>query len=361
MTSAEHQGPPGARIHVTVGLVFAGVVGGLLLAALPEGGGPSEKAMAPAHPVHAPTARIEFLPGPIQPIPLHQDLDTPRALLGRDLFFDPILSRDFSISCSSCHDLANGGDDGRTVSIGAGGVQGNLNAPTVLNSGLNSHQFWDGRAKTLEEQVDGPLLHPDEMGMTWEEVTARLADSQEYAERFLSVYGEPVAPEHVRDAIATFERALLTPDSPFDRFLRGDPQAISAEARKGWDLFQVVGCTTCHQGVNAGGNMFQRMGIEADYFDEEEALDPSSLGRFNVTGDERDRYRFKVPSLRNVALTAPYFHDGSAATLEEAVEAMAYHQIGEELAPEETTAIVAFLESLTGELPAIAVRDGAKR
>jgi cytochrome c peroxidase len=289
---------------------------------------------------------------PIPPIPAKLELDARKVALGRRLFHDAALSRDGTIACASCHDIRAGGDDGRRVSIGVGGAEGRVNAPTVLNSAFNFRQFWDGRARTLEDQVDGPIQHPAEMGMEWGAVLAYLAGEPEYVRRFAELYDGPPTQERVKDAIATFERSLVTPGCAFDRYLLGDAQALSDEARAGYELFLSLGCVSCHQGVNTGGNMFQPLGKMEDFFAARgTGVEHADLGRFNVTGDERDRFTFKVPSLRNVELTAPYFHDGSVATLEEAVQLMARYQLGEDLGAEEVSRIVAFLRSLTGNLP----------
>ncbi len=289
---------------------------------------------------------------PIPPIPTHLDLDPKRVALGRRLFHDPGLSSDGTISCSSCHDIGSGGDDGRSVSIGVGGKRGTLNAPTVLNCAFNFRQFWDGRARTLEDQVDGPLQHPSEMGMRWDLLIKQLVSDPSYAAPFREAYGGSPTQDTVKDAIATFERSLITPGAPFDRYILGDEQALSKEAHAGYELFVTLGCITCHQGINTGGNMFQPLGKMSDFFAQRgEEPTEADQGRFNVTGEERDRFTFKVPTLRNVELTAPYFHDGSVATLEEAVQTMARYQLGEDLTPNEVVLLVAFLRSLTGKLP----------
>jgi len=287
----------------------------------------------------------------IRPIPPPIALDERKVHLGRRLFTDPGLSKDGTISCASCHDLELGGADGRTRPVGIGGQIGEVNTPTVLNSRFSFRQFWDGRAATLEEQIDGPLEHPAEMGASWEEVLARLSGDPSYGAAFAEAYPGGVTRANVKDAIATFERSLVTPDSPFDKFLRGDAEALGAEALRGYELFQSYGCVGCHQGVALGGNMFQRLGVVRDYFADRGDVTRADLGRFNVTGREADRHVFKVPTLRNVALTAPYFHDGSAASLDDAVRVMARYQLGREIPAADRAAIVAFLRSLTGELP----------
>lgn len=246
--------------------------------------------------------------------------------------------------------LALGGADGRPRSVGIGGAIGAINAPTVLNSGLQFAQFWDGRARTLEEQIDGPLHDPAEMASSWPEALEKLGRDSALVQRFRELYPEGLQSETVKRALATFERSLLTPESPFDRWLCGDDAALGASQLRGYALFTQYGCVSCHQGVAIGGNMFQRFGVVGDYF---ETRPPSraDLGRYNVTGELVDRHVFKVPSLRNVALTAPYFHDASAPTLEVAVTVMARHQLGRTLPSDDVADLVAFLRSLSGEPP----------
>jgi cytochrome c peroxidase len=285
---------------------------------------------------------------PIQPIPLQQNLDTDKVRLGEALFNDPELSHDNTISCSRCHALTTAGSDRLSKSIGINGQVGGINAPSVFNSGLNFKQFWDGRADTLEDQIDGPVQATNEMNSTWSEVLAKLAKSSAYASSFKSLYRDGIQIENVKDVIATFERSLDTPDSRFDRYLRGDLNALNAEEKHGYQIFKSYGCISCHQGVNVGGNMFQTFGVMADYFADRGHVAKSDFGRYNVTGDDDDRYVFKVPSLRNVELTAPYFHDGSAATLEDAVRVMGKYQLGRHLSDEETASLLKFLKTLTG-------------
>lgn len=289
------------------------------------------------------------LAGPITPIPAANDLDARRVALGRKLFHDPVLSRDRSVSCASCHSLAEGGTDHLRRSVGIEGKLGSVNAPTVFNSSLSFRQFWDGRVESLEAQVDGPLTSPNEMGSSWEEVVARLQADSGYAIGFKAAYADGVKKENVRHAIAEFERSLVTPNARFDRHLRGETDALTAQEQAGYAKFARYGCISCHQGVNVGANMFERMGAMGDYFADRGNITPADWGRFNVTGLEEDRFFFKVPSLRNVGATAPYFHDGSAATLEAAVEVMAKYQLGRILPAQDLADIVAFLKTLTGE------------
>jgi cytochrome c peroxidase len=285
---------------------------------------------------------------PLQPLPAPPQLSEEKLRLGRQLFHDPILSRDGSVSCASCHDLKRGGVDQLPRSRGILGAEGNINAPTVLNAGLNFRQFWDGRAPTLEAQVDGPIHNPVEMGSQWSEILPRLQVNPVYSTAFARLYPQGITPDSVRDAIASFERSLLTP-SRFDRWLLGDTLALSPDEVAGYRLFKKHGCPACHQGRNVGGNLFQRFGVMRSPFRDEATLRKVDFGRYNLTGREEDKFVFKVPTLRNVELTPPYFHDGSAATLDEAVRTMGLAQLGVALPQEDVALIVKFLKSLTGE------------
>ncbi len=286
---------------------------------------------------------------PIRPIPLLTALDARKVALGHRLFHEPRLSHDNTIACASCHDLGHAGTDGRARSLGIHGAAGTFNAPSVFNAVFNFRQFWDGRAATLEEQIDSPVESAVEMGSTWPEIVAKLRATPEYAAAFTALYRDGVAPRNIQDAIATFERSLTTPNARFDRYLRGDAAALTEEEKAGYEKFKSHGCASCHQGVNVGGNLFEDLGVMADYFTERGHITRADWGRFNVTGREEDRFVFKVPSLRNVARTAPYFHDGSVARLEDAVAVMGRYQLGEALPPEDVAQIVKFLETLTGE------------
>lgn len=287
---------------------------------------------------------------PIQPIPqtLHQD--PARVAIGRKLFTDRRLSGNGTVSCNSCHDLAKGGADRRAFSVGLNGTATAVNAPSVLNAALNFKQFWNGRAESLEAQVEHVIQNSVEMGSQWPQVVQLVAGDREYRVAFASAYPEGVNKINIIDAIATFERSLITPNSRFDRYLRGETDAISAEEKSGYASFKKYGCVACHQGINVGGNMFQKFGVMGDYFAQRGNPTDADLGRFLVTGLERDRHVFKVPSLRNVALTAPYFHDGSAQTLEAAVDVMFKFQLGRVASAEDRASIISFLGTLTGEL-----------
>ncbi|MDD9980554.1 MAG: cytochrome B6 [Gammaproteobacteria bacterium] len=286
---------------------------------------------------------------PIRPIPLTVDVDPEKAALGRSLFHDARLSRDDTIACASCHDLSSGGDDGRAVSLGIEGRKGSINAPTVFNVGLNFAQFWDGRVATLESQVDDPVQSPKEMGSLWPDVVAKLYKDESYPKRFAALYPDGIGRNSIRNALAEFMRSLTTPDSRFDRWLGGDETALTPTEKRGYALFKHYGCISCHQGANVGGNMFQVFGVLNDYFRRRGGITDADMGRYNVTGNPADRHAFKVPSLRMAALTAPYLHDGSAATLRDAVDAMFTFQLGREAPDADKDAIVAFIATLAGE------------
>lgn len=267
--------------------------------------------------------------------------------LGRLLYFDPRLSKSGTISCNSCHALDRYGVDGESTSPGHEGKRGDRNSPTVYNTGFHFAQFWDGRAKTLEEQASGPVLNPVEMGVPDEAtVTKTLEAIPEYQRRFAAAFPEEKSPLSLRNAavaIAAFERRLVTP-SRFDSYLMGDNQALTSEEIAGGRTFVEVGCASCHSGVGLGGSSYQKMGLKKPFTTKD-------AGRFQVTKKESDRTKFKVPSLRNITETGPYFHDGSIATLEEAVRLMGHHQLGKELTEQEIQEITIFLGTLKGELP----------
>ena len=286
---------------------------------------------------------------PIKPIPETVDVDEAKAALGRALFHDPRLSKDDTVSCASCHELSSGGDDDRRVSIGIEDKEGPINAPTVFNAGLNFRQFWDGRANDLEAQIDGPVQSPIEMGSLWPEVVAKLYRDDEYPALFGESYPDGINRRNVKNALAEYMRSLITPNSRFDRWLKGDDLALDDWEKRGYALFKDYGCVSCHQGANVGGNMFQVFGVINEYFKTRGNITEADLGRYNVTGNDEDRHAFKVPSLRLAALTAPYLHDGSAATLRDAVDAMFKFQLGREAPDRDKEAIVAFIKTLVGE------------
>lgn len=301
--------------------------------------------------VIAATPRFIEVPNePLQPLPLHLELDPRKVELGRELFADPRLSGDGTMACISCHLPQHGGADDLPLSKGIGGQLTAVNTPTIRNSQFSVAQFWDGRAANLEAQIDGPLNNPKEMGTTWPAAMDRLQADAAYVAAARTIYGGPLTADVVRSALAEYERSQLSLGSRFDAFLRGDRGALTEAEQRGYRLFKDYGCSTCHQGVAVGGNMFQRMGLFADYFADRGLPETSAdLGRFNVTFAETDRHVFKVPSLRDVALTAPYFHDGSAATLEDAIAMMARYQLGREMPAADVELIAGFLRTLTGK------------
>lgn len=292
---------------------------------------------------------------PIHPIKAQQSMPVDKIQLGERLFHDPRLSSNNRISCASCHNLANGGADKLPVSFGVNNAPGIANTPTVFNTGLNLAQFWDGRAQTLDDQVNGPVHNPVEMNSNWEQISNKLNRDEDLRQRFLRIYKDGINGPNIRDALATFERSLLTVNAPFDQWLEGKRDALTEQQVKGYRLFKSYGCVSCHQGANVGGNMYAHFGAVDDirtYFQargsNESAVD---LGRYNVTGAPEDKYLFKVPSLRLAVKTAPYFHDGSVDTLQDAIHIMAKYQLGRDIPDPHVEAIVAFLHSLVGEHP----------
>ena len=289
---------------------------------------------------------------PIKPVPITIEVNEAKAELGRRLFHDPRLSKNDTISCATCHDLSAGGDDGQVVSTGIEGRVGLVNSPTVFNSAFNFKQFWDGRAHTLKDQIDGPLQSRIEMESIWPDVVTKLFQDEDYPWLFREIYPndtEIISRENIKEAIAEFMRSLITPNSRFDQWLRGDTEAISEHEKEGYALFKRYGCVSCHQGASVGGNMFQVFGVINDYFRKRGNITDADLGRFNVTGNEVDKHAFKVPSLRMAAHTAPYLHDGSAKTLRDAIDAMFEFQLGREAPDDDKEAIVAFIKTLAGE------------
>jgi len=282
----------------------------------------------------------------ITPIPESMSYNKKKAELGEKLFFDTVLSYDKTVSCNSCHNLYTSGADNLEGSIGVGGKVGRVNAPTVYNSVFNFVQFWNGRAKSLKEQAKGPIVNPIEMANTPSDAVNSVKQNPKYKAEFEAIYKDGVTFENIADAIAEFEKTLITPNSRFDNYIKGDKNAINKQEKEGFELFQKKGCISCHNGVNIGGNMFQKIGVMIEY------KDPKAInGRFDVSKKDSDKNMFKVPTLRNVELTAPYFHNGLVRDLEEAVRLMGYHQLGIKLKDEDVEKIVAFLKTLTGKKP----------
>lgn len=298
-------------------------------------------------------AQVLFEPIPtVQPAPANNPITREKVELGKMLFFDPRLSSSHLLSCNTCHNLGIGGVDGLEVSVGHGWQSGPRNAPTVFNSFFNVAQFWDGRAADLAEQAKGPIQAAVEMNATPDRVLAVLNSMPEYPQRFaLAFPGEedPVTFDNVARAIEVFEATLITPGARFDQFLEGNNAVLDQTEKRGLRLFMDSGCAACHNGVNVGGGDYYAFGVVER--PGAEILPPEDKGRFAVTETATDEYVFRAPSLRNVELTAPYFHSGGVWDLTQAVEIMSNSQLGTELADDEVEAIVAFLHTLTGEQP----------
>ena len=284
---------------------------------------------------------------PIQPIKPAAVSNPAMVELGKKLYFDPRLSKSGFISCNSCHNLSMGGSDNLKTSIGDNWQKGPINAPTVLNSSMNVAQFWDGRAGTLKEQAGGPIANPKEMAFTHELAAQVIASIPQYASDFEKVFGaQGTDMDKITTAIAAFEETLVTPNGRFDKWLAGDQKALTADEAEGYRLFKSSGCVMCHNGPAVGGRSFQKMGVVERY-----QTDNPAEGRAAVTHKDADRMNFKVPTLRNVELTYPYFHDGAADTLAQAVDVMGRVQLGKRYTEPETAKIVAFLKTLTGDQP----------
>jgi len=294
---------------------------------------------------------VAFAKEIIDPIAPAKEINLAQVELGKKLYFDPRLSKSGFISCNSCHNLSMGGTDNLKTSIGHNWQQGPINAPTVLNSSMNVAQFWDGRAADLKEQAGGPIANPGEMAFTHTLAIDVLESIPQYVIEFKLVFGtDSINIDLVTQAIAEFEKTLVTPNSRFDQWLLGNKETLSEEELAGYQLFKQSGCAACHNGPAVGGSSFQKMGVVEPY----EAKSPAE-GLSAVTGKDTDRFKFKVPTLRNVELTYPYFHDGEAETLTEAVDVMGRLQLGKKFTKDENAKIVAFLKTLTGDQPSFAL------
>ena len=300
-------------------------------------------------------AQQEFKPIPTTPPELPGNAATQAKVeLGKMLYFDPRLSASHSISCNSCHNLGLGGADAQSTSIGHRWQHGGRNAPTVLNAVFNTAQFWDGRAKDLEQQAGGPMVNPVEMASPQAHVAEQLKGIPGYRDVFAKAFpGEPdpVTLGNAQKAIAVFEATLITPNAPFDRFLKGEAGALSPTQKAGLTLFMDKGCSACHNGIGVGGGMYAPFGVVEK--PGAEFLPPADKGRFTVTKTPSDEYVFKVPTLRNITLTAPYFHTGQSWDLRQAVAVMGASQLGIELRSDDVEKISAFLDGLTGEQPKV--------
>ncbi|TDE34495.1 cytochrome-c peroxidase [Antarcticimicrobium sediminis] len=296
-----------------------------------------------------------FEPIPAEPPALEGNALTPEKVeLGKMLYFEPRLSESHTISCNTCHQIGMGGVDMLETSRGHRWQAGGRNAPTVLNSVFNTAQFWDGRAADLAEQAGGPMVNPVEMASTTTHVVEQLKGIPGYDAYFKSAFPDdpdPINLPNAEKAIAVFETTLITPNAPFDKFLKGDETALTDMQKEGLQAFMDNGCATCHNGVNVGGNMYQPFGVVEN--PGAEFLPPDDKGRFQVTASVDDEYVFKVPTLRNIALTPPYFHTGKSWDLHQAVAVMGSSQLGITLSDDEVAKITAFLDSLTGDQPQI--------
>lgn len=288
---------------------------------------------------------------PVRPIDLEADADEAKVALGYALFHDTRLSVDNTVSCASCHELSTAGVDNHQYSHGVDDQVGGVNAPTVYNAVYNFVQFWDGRAKTLADQAAGPPLNPIEMASeSFDQIIAKLAADKDFVKAFNAVYPDGLTEANITNAIEEFERTLITPNSRFDKWLRGDDSALTAQELNGYELFKKYDCATCHVGPNLGGQSYELMGLRKHYFEDRGMeLTVEDNGRYKETQLERDRHRFKVPGLRNIEHTWPYYHDGTQVTIQDAVYSMGIHQSGVELAGTEVDDISAFLKTLTGE------------
>ena len=295
----------------------------------------------------------EALPTTV-PAPADNPTTPDKVALGQMLYHDPRLSSTGTVSCASCHNTMLGGEDNRPNSMGVNGQTGGRSAPTVWNAAFNAVQFWDGRAASLEEQAAGPVTNPIEMGMkSWDDVVARLKTIEGYQEAFEKVFGkDSISKDNATKAIAAYERTLITPNSPYDKYVQGDESAMTEQQVRGMNKAVELGCTSCHSGPAFNGpGMFHKFPVNSSGFFEAKYHFKKDKGLAEVTQKAEDENMWKVPTLRNVALTAPYFHNGSVKTLEEAVKLMAKLQLNQDLSDAEIADIVAFLNALTGEFP----------
>jgi len=288
----------------------------------------------------------EKVAGPIQPIPRAIEIDTRWVNLGKALFHSPLLSKNNTISCSSCHLIDFGGDDGFPVSTGVNNAKGERNSPTVLNASFNFRQFWDGRASSLSEQVSGPVHNPLEMGSSWAEIVEKLSSDSYFGKTFLSLDPRGVTSENIVKAITIYQESLITPNAPIDRHLLGDKNALTEQQKRGLNHFINYGCSSCHQGINIGGNLYQKLGRVNTIPN----ILVQDLGKYQISKQDQDRNVFKVPSLRNIADTSPYFHNGAVDNLPQAVRIMASSQLGRELPEHEIEDIVALLHAFSSKV-----------
>ena len=291
----------------------------------------------------------DFRQEPIFPIPQKVEVDENKVKLGEILFFDSRLSKNNTLSCASCHQLDTGGDDNVAIGISISGGLHIINTPSIFNAVYNFRQNWNGSAKSLHEQIELLMISQHEFDNTWDTVVAKLASDTNLINKFTLNYADGITKNNIIDALVEFEKTLITPNSRFDRFLRNESNDLTKEELAGYKLFKELGCISCHQGINIGGNLYQKFGVFYNYLAEQGNKSKSNHGRMKITGRLIDDNVFKVPSLRNIAVTAPYFHDGSANTIVEAIDIMGRTQLGRDLDIDEIILIKAFLQTLTGE------------
>ncbi len=284
----------------------------------------------------------------ILPIPLKIPHDEQKALLGEKLFHDKNLSPN-NVACATCHQLDKAGIDQLAQSINVKGGYDEMNTLTIFNSVFNFRHSWTGNFKTLEEQLNGVIHNPKHMNSSWSFIKNYLKKQKHYQQAFQKLFSNGITRKNIEDVFIHFEKTLITPNAPFDRYLRGDTNALSEEQKKGYQLFNSYGCIACHQGINIGGNLFARFGIYENPFKEQKKLNKIDWGRFSLTQNPQDKHVFRVPSLRNVAKTAPYFHDGRAKSLKAAIKAIGLAQLGREIPQADILMLEAFLHSLTGQ------------
>lgn len=307
--------------------------------------------------VHA-EEKQRLIDEPILPIPLQVKLDPDKVKLGERLFNDTRLNKNNTLSCATCHQLESGGDDNLVSSITSEAKTQTINTPTIFNSRYNFRQNWDGSAEDFADHIDKLITGKKEADTSWDLIIEKINADTDLSRSFTSLYISGITKENYLDALVEFERSLITPNSRFDQYLRGDDDAINGDEKKGYALFKDYGCISCHQGINVGGNLFQKFGIFYNYFDKRGDVTRVDNGRNNITGRDIDYHVFKVPSLRNIALTSPYFHDGKTPSLKSAILLMGKTQLGVSISGHDAHMIELFLNTLTGEYKGELLTDG---
>jgi cytochrome c peroxidase len=303
--------------------------------------------------VYTPSPSFATVDMPFEPLPLKVG-GGPAAKLGETLYADTIMSVDGTLTCFSCHDLKKGGTDGLPKAHVSSRDTGQINTGTIFNLAFNFRFNWNGKFVTLLNHINGPVTSKDVMGISWPTLLKRVKGVEAYRREFGEIYSDGLTTENIRHAVTEYQLSLVTPNATFDRYLRGEKDSLNKQELAGYRLFKSLGCASCHQGINIGGNLFAKIGVIGNYFVDRQnagrgSVTETDYGRYQVTKNESDRHVFRVPSLRNVACTSPYFHDGSIRDLEEAVETMGRYQLGRELTQEQISLLVVFLRTLTGE------------